>query len=256
MGGALAIAIRRTNGTEYISERWTNPLPHWLSNPAFWDDGVVVDEYIKNGLENYTPVDRVFPSEYGTVVIDFQTKRVFSRQDYCGVDNLTCAIGCMDAEDAEHVLKMIELDWVTRYQVVRHAPHDASEAERETALNDQDLHPDEVELFHKFLRVRTANDFKPGMVILHFKVPGWTVDDGKTRDANGRSICSFRAWQVWSEVEGAIKEMGWKSPCWTQAEVDAEFKHDEDATDADFEEAGRLTDSAVADAHEADAEAN
>jgi hypothetical protein len=236
MGGHLAIGIRRANGTEYISQRHTNPLPHWLVDPEFWSDGAVVDEYIKSGLSEYTPVGRIFPDEYGVVLIDFVTKRIFSRQDYCGILDFNCS--GTHGDDARHVLAIIERGWVKRYEVWRHWDNDA---ERDAKLADRDLHPDEVDAFIAIMRanaesptdyedVRTwPKRFEPGMVSVEFVVPGWTVDDGKPRDANGMvTNCSFRAWQVWSEVEAFVKETGWKAPCWSQAEVDAEFKQGEE----------------------------
>lgn len=242
MGGRLTVAIRRGNGTEYISGRWTNPLPHWLSNPKFWDDGTVVDDYIKAGLENNTPTDRVFPEEYGVVVIDFQTKRVFSRQDYCGIGHTNTTF--LDAEGAANLLTIIEEGRVTRYDVFRHAPFDAPEDVREALHADHTLHPDEVEEFHaQVRRIATGPNpedgdgytgckhFKPGMIVVEWSVPGWTFDDGK-RYREGKVVnCAPRAWKCWSEVEAFIKETGWKSPCWTQTEVDAEYNatHDTDA---------------------------
>jgi hypothetical protein len=241
MGGRLAIAIRRGNGTEYISGRWTNPLPHWLSNPKFWDDGPVVDEYIKSGLENNTPEDRVGPEEYGVVIIDFQTKRVFSRQDYCGIGDFTC--GQIAGEDCENVLTLIELGWVTKYEVWRNWK---DEDDREAAMADRFLHEDEIPKFHEMLRAnvkpliqhgsRRLARFDPGMVIVHFTVPGWTFDDGVPRDEKGDRVnSSVRAWHCWSEVEAFIKATGWKSPCWTTAEVKAEYDaiHDEPGEEAD-----------------------
>lgn len=239
MGGRLAVAIRRGNGTEYISGRWTNPLPGWLSNPKFWEDGEVVDEYIKSGLANNTPVDRVFPDEYGVVIIDFQTKRVFSRQDYCGIGETNCTF--LNSEGAQDLLNMIKEGRVTRYEVFRHAAHDAPEDVREALHADHDLHPDEVEKFHEQVRrIATgpnpedgknytgSKHFEPGMIVVEWTVPGWTFEDGK-RYREGKTVgCSPRAWQVWSEVEAFIREAGWKSGCWTQTEVDTEFKHNED----------------------------
>ena len=239
MGGRLAIAIRRQNGTEYISGRWTNPLPHWLSNPGFWDDGPVVDEYIKAGLANNVPTDRVFPEEYGVVIIDFVTKRVFSRQDYCGIGETNCTF--INSEGAADLLRIIEEGRVTRYEVFRHAPHDAPDDVREALLADQTLHADEVEEFHAQLRrIETgpnpedgngytgSKHFKPGMIVVEWTVPGWTFDDGKIRDATGKiTDVEGRASQCWSQVQAFIKETGWKAACWSQEEVDEEFDHDE-----------------------------
>lgn len=248
MGGRVVVAIRRQNGTEYISGRWTNPLPHWLSNPKFWEDGEVVDDYIKAGLANNTPEDRVCPEEYGVVIIDFQTKRVLSRQDYCGIGETNCTF--LDSEGATNLLRMIEEGRVTRYDVFRHAPFDAPEEVRERLHADHTLHPDEVEAFHVAIkRIATGPNpedgdgytgckhFEPGMIVVEWTVPGWTFDDGKTRDpATGKiTRVSGRAWKCWSEVEAFIKETGWKSPCWTQAEVDAEYNatHDTEAEEED-----------------------
>ncbi len=250
MGGALALAIRRLNGTEYISERWTNPLPHWLSNPGFWDDGTVVDEYIKAGLDQFKPVDRVFPDEYGTVLIDFVSKRVFSRQDYCGIGQTVCA--AVDKEDAAHLLEIIKRGWVTKYEVSRHGDLRREETEEEHAkrVADDQLHPDEVEAFHAHLTKLLGGDprdrdgwtshkpFNAGMVILHWQVPGWTFDDGKLRDPQTGQLVegSERAWQCWSEVQAFVKETGWKSGVWSQEEVDRQYADTMEPGEADEEE--------------------
>ena len=224
MGGALAVAIRRKNGEEYISERWTNPLPHWMVNPLFWSGGKVIDEYITSE-DNWKPVKRVFPSEYGTVLFDFKTKKVFSRQDYCGIGQYVCSDP--DQKEARHLLAIIQRGWVTEYEVFRY-PSDSKDK--------QTLHPDEVEGFHKYLTMfakggSTDPDlgkwlrgyhFKPGMVTMRWDVPGWTFERGNI-DSKGKRQCTPRAYRCWSDVRAFMVENGWRSKSWSQEEVDRKF---------------------------------
>lgn len=225
MGGSIAVGIRKQDGTEYIGRRWTNPLPGWLSDPAFWEGNEVVDKYIDNvteDSEDFGTLECIKPESYGIVLIDFQTKRVLNRQGYCGVGSRTCAF--IDADDAKHLLDMIERGWVTKYEVWRRGDR-----------TDNELHPDEVQAFHTHLRALSGEPpeekwvsvkhFEPGMMIVHWQVPEWKFDNEGPE-----------AQQCWSQVQAFVKETGWKTPCVTQEEVDARFHNDAGPDDDEDEE--------------------
>jgi hypothetical protein len=223
MGGTLFVGIRRRDGTEYISERWTNLLPFLFSNPRFWEDGEEVDEYIKMGLENFPPANRISPSTYGVTLIDFQTKRVLNRQDYCGVGQTVCSF--VDAELAQNVQDLIDLGWVVRYEISRHTPLGATQEQFNSIVDDDQLHPDEVTAFQVHLRTLlipgpfdkdgwvSHRRFEPGLVTIQWVAEGWVFDDrGNEQGEVKRS---------WPRILAFLKENGWRSEACTQEEVDA-----------------------------------
>lgn len=227
MGGSITVAIRRTDGTEYVSRRWTNPLPSQLADPAFWDDGAAVDEYIKAGLENNVPFSKIRPTEYGIVLIDFQTKKVLSCNGYSSPGRFTTAF--VDQEDAKHVLTMIEKGWVKRYDCFR--------KERELAPPESDLVGKEIEQFHAHLRQvagaeeqpnpldaitgiggwKSVKNFDLGMVVVHYQPPGWAIYNHPSQNSG----------PYWELVRAFLEELNWKTPAWTTAETRKNDKYDE-----------------------------
>jgi hypothetical protein len=220
MGGSICVGIRRGDGTEYVAERWTNALPFRLSWPAFWADGVVTTEYLDAHLkDSYAErLEEVIPSSYGVVLIDFITKKVLSRNDYCGVASRVC--GRLDQSDAVNLLYMIDHQWVTRYECWRHLNDvtDKNADERES-----DLNPEETQRFHEYLKQIAKNGqfssgrrgrFDRGMVIVHWQVPGWSVDDRTNDNFPGE----------WPVVQNFLASNGWKTPACSLEKVIADYE--------------------------------
>ncbi len=92
MGGSVLMGIRRRNGSEHLWQIWTNIVPHLFATPNFIKDGKGVDKFIrehealrsrKGNLWCAQKLSAVEYSEYGVILIDFVSKRILSRQDYC-----------------------------------------------------------------------------------------------------------------------------------------------------------------------------
>jgi hypothetical protein len=106
MGGNVAVTIR-SNGVEWRMDRWTNPLPEVLHNPDFlnrtngalqayvqiWLD--MGQDWAKHGpngpfkhnmTEVYAPYPfGLKPSEYGAIVVDFDTGHILECQGYTAI---------------------------------------------------------------------------------------------------------------------------------------------------------------------------
>lgn len=104
MGGNLAWTLRLSDGTEYRMDRWTNPMPIAIQDPAFLaEDPKAISEALDAWIamnadweanresgdfeHPMTPVYAPYPfglrpSEYGAVVTCFKTRQILSLQDY------------------------------------------------------------------------------------------------------------------------------------------------------------------------------
>jgi hypothetical protein len=109
MGGNVALTIRK-DGQEYRMDRWTNIMPSLLHDISFLngekdalDDALdswvgMKEDWERNGPDgpfdfNMTPVYAPFPyglkpSEYGAIVVDFDTNHLLNLQGYCGVGTI------------------------------------------------------------------------------------------------------------------------------------------------------------------------
>jgi len=120
MGGVIGFTLRRADGTDQRTARWTNPFSHILMDPkfiegpdSFWDEIMAQKEYEKWGM--------LAPISYGLIVIDYQSKTILHSQGYSAMVKLlpgefsdqpmhTGAQGWPD----ERVVKLIEQGRVTK----------------------------------------------------------------------------------------------------------------------------------------------
>lgn len=115
MGGNIAWTLRLSDGTEHRMDRWTNPLPDVLVDPAFLAEEPEAiaralkswlemgDDWRRNGPDgpfehNMTEVYAPYPyglkpSEYGFVVTDFPSRTVIACNHY-----FTLGRACIDEE--------------------------------------------------------------------------------------------------------------------------------------------------------------
>lgn len=120
MGGEVFVGVRRSNGKEHLSLRWTNAMPYYFLEPEFFNEGEVLEEFIaratpKNEWPKAKTVKSIQPSEYGVILIDFQTKEVLSRQDYCCPDEYLLMPTDMDVVEAhKKIVALYELGLVNR----------------------------------------------------------------------------------------------------------------------------------------------
>lgn len=206
MGGAITVGIRLQDGHEEIWDRWTNPLPDWFSRPQFWTGQKEARQYLAAGHPNMTLLSRIEPISYGIVLIDYVTKRVISRQEYCSVWGVKgTMVGCRGARD---LLDMKRRGWLTDYEVSRDDGKDSNgfeSAEEEAAyweyvqkIADRGTPGERSWQCHGFGRT---------WVYCNFKVPGWELD------AKGDSH------DFWPEVQKWVRDNGWKTPCAKKSQI-------------------------------------
>ena len=85
MGGAVAVTVRKKDGTVVPMCRWTNPLPFWIrSRELILNPEQRMEKFIEYGKTSaYNHEDaRVAPEGYGLVVIDLKDNKIYTHQDY------------------------------------------------------------------------------------------------------------------------------------------------------------------------------
>lgn len=109
MGGSIAVTLRR-NGQEWRMDRWTNSLPgtihdldflagkpdsiqnylqSWVDMAADWKANKATKAFALNMTPVYAPYPHgLKPSEYGLVVIDFDTSRILTCQEYSSIGSV------------------------------------------------------------------------------------------------------------------------------------------------------------------------
>ena len=92
MGGALAITVRQSDGTENRMERWTNIIPAWFRTLKVQE---LDDAYLQAFVDSFKEMPGfatqdygLMPSEYGLIVVDFQTRTILSSNDYTSLNKL------------------------------------------------------------------------------------------------------------------------------------------------------------------------
>lgn len=216
MGGYFCVGIRRKDGSEYIAERHTNPLPGWVCDPEWWSGGKVIDRYIAaaKGERLFRPRKIVFPSEYGVVLFDFITKKVLSRQDYT---SLVSSLQFADnAPHAKEYLALRDKGWIHRMECW---PHDEPNQRGPRVMRNKEINSfwERIEAHAEDPRVSTRNG-PIGMVELYWTPRGWQVDHPKGDSDKG--------YARWGDVRKFMKENGWKSPCWTPERVKKVYYED------------------------------
>ena len=114
MGGELMVGIRDREGKEWLSLRWTNSMHAILANPKFYLDQDYLQEILNMAQPGHTwpkavPTLRVEPSEYGVILVDFLTKRILSRQDYCTFGKWYI----FNSDQAKDVRAIHDAGWIT-----------------------------------------------------------------------------------------------------------------------------------------------
>lgn len=127
MGGSLAVTICEPDGTWHKMDRWTNPTGHTFTDPKFINgDKEFLDEYLKPWHEmckdfdkhrnvdgtqlamsevycnpHHSSRDKITPSEYGLVYIDFPNKRFYSMQGYTSYDQIATIHASFNADNSD-----------------------------------------------------------------------------------------------------------------------------------------------------------
>lgn len=104
MGGCVTIVLKEPSGETHKMLRWTNPLPHQLTDPRLYaeDPSPWVTDFMAPWLQMrndyeahpdgqyalpqtsvYFPWTAAAPAEYGIILIDLQSRQIHSMQNYC-----------------------------------------------------------------------------------------------------------------------------------------------------------------------------
>lgn len=210
MGGEVFVGVRRSNGQEQCSLRWTNSMPQWLADPDFLSGGRELTKFLKlakstNKWPQSKLVKRIQPSEYGVILVDFQTHEILSRQDYTKVGEfmITRFVDVLRHE-LELAVKLQERGWIESILtgVLTGQPVPMAPAERckfmqlciraaDTPPLSRDQLQDHMDSFGGAVSLKLASPFQ--------------VDDS-----------SQRARDCWEEIRSWVKARGWKSRCWAR----------------------------------------
>jgi hypothetical protein len=191
MGGVLCVAIRRTNGDVYVGERNTNPLPAWLSDPAFFSDGKLVDKYIAAGNDE-SGMNAIQPVSYGIVLVDFKTKSILSRQNYTQIGGFfLCIPG--DVYGEKIVQKLFKRKWVRQIKAVDHP----------TCRNF--TYMDAEGMAHLERYVNKHDSFPHSLVVVEWCPPKWQIDD-----TSPSSVYDWKQEQ-WQEICDWLDVRGWNT---------------------------------------------
>lgn len=86
MGGSVKVILKK-NDILYKQTRWTNPMPGFVQHDKFFErDEAWWDQYINQETEYKSPDDDFSPEGYGLVILDFDAKRIITRQGYSFFD--------------------------------------------------------------------------------------------------------------------------------------------------------------------------
>lgn len=193
MGGEVFVGVRleKLNGkgwSEYLSLRWTNPMPWYMANLDFYNKGKVLFDFLGDAKpDNDWPESKstkvIEPSEYGVILFDFKDKIVFSRQRYSGPGSYNCY---QPNEHDEKVLTpLIKNGLITKAT---------------------DIDWKQFDVPKSFVELVRANCFT-----VDYKIPDWTFDH---KSEVGR--------EVWPEVLDWLKTHQWKSKVQSMRKVQRE----------------------------------
>ncbi len=208
MGGEVFVGVRDLNHKEHLALCWTNPMPYWLADVDFYSSPEVLQKFLGMAKSGNTwpddkPTDRVEPSEYGVILIDFPNRRVFSRQDYTQVGHLLVHGRHINGDDASLVTKLSTRGWITRvWDVGDDAYFEDPSKKLDPVIVQAFLQSCALQSEAIARRVPIADlqrDF--GLVGVDFQIEGWTLDHK-----------SDRADTVWPEVVAWLKGNEWVSP--------------------------------------------
>jgi hypothetical protein len=85
MGGAVAVTVRKKDGTVFPMCRWTNSLPYWIKSREFIQNPEKqMEKFIEYGeRSDYNHSNsRLAPEGYGLVVIDLKDNKIYTHQNY------------------------------------------------------------------------------------------------------------------------------------------------------------------------------
>lgn len=112
MGGSIFVGIKQNN-KYFLMDRYTNNLPYWFSDPDFQNGGESVQKYIDLERDKMfmKPQSKVHPSQYGVVLVDFDAKKVLSRQGYTKLDHFLFGM-FSDSDEIDLIQKILDRDLV------------------------------------------------------------------------------------------------------------------------------------------------
>jgi hypothetical protein len=193
MGGEVFVGVRyRDSGGEvheHCSLRWTNEMPRVLADIGFYRKGRALSDFIADAKpDSHWPqpvlTKEISPSEYGVILVDFEEKIIFSRQNYSGIGSYCAAFD--EPEDRRLVTRLAKAKGVTSITTYRGDALPVMEVIKVLAQLARDREP------------------RTDAQVVEYRIPGWEI--------NHRSI---RADECWPVVRSFVKEHGWRSRIWS-----------------------------------------
>lgn len=208
MGGELFFGMRNEKGEEKLQLRWTNPVPFIMADPTFLTGGKLWHElwnekHSKKGWPGTRLVRTIQPSEYGVILVDQMTKKVFSRQDYC-TPNMLHLQGTVDPEMCQAIVsKMYKPMYRTRLTVSNPRKFNKK---RRFSFYVRPSRTMERKFWDLALKGFGTNDWVqlPAYFQLQWWPKGFTFDFGKERTEHRARYC-------WDEVVDFVEKNGWSS---------------------------------------------
>lgn len=208
MGGSLAVAIRKSNGEEYIATRHTNSIPQYLTNPDFYLGDEVIEEYIAAGKNSpyFSQLKTIRPDEYGILIIDKINKWIYSCQNYCNPNHFNLVF--VEREDAINLIKLMDKGWVKEFDY-----YDFKSPRRI-------LYQDEILILRSSLEKLAAQPPNNNVFVEAFdcplqgsftakkEIPGWLIY---------HSMSALKS--TWNDLSKFLKDSGWKTKTISKTKV-------------------------------------
>ncbi len=209
MGGSICVGIRRRDGSEHILIRHTNSLPYWWSNKDFLEDGQSVDKYIKPKIKSWcsSNVKIIKSSEYGVVLFDFISKKVFSRQGYSSPGRIIVNVN--DIAQMYNFGRLLENNMVTKIENFGYDYDKEISIGTLDNLKNKALNTSKSDLDNALDYYSLSND----SYNVYYNLYGLSVDHN-----NGE------AFYVWDKVRSFIKDNKWKSKIRSTKATEKEFQ--------------------------------
>lgn len=216
MGGAIMVGIRRSDGREQCSIRWTNAMPNWLADTSFQDEGSALEEFWNRGksraqLKDRLDYDLVVPyiarSEYGLILIDFERRMVLSRNGYAS----PCALNVATFNTSflnEQVPLVLALRAAGRIRALYAASYEDerkrfSKQQTERYFSELERLASDRERAIRSLGARSVLHSDFTLVCIAYSFPlGWLIFNG---DGPPRR-------QAWTRVKEWVRDYGWQTP--------------------------------------------
>lgn len=183
MGGSINMAFRFSDGEAVCHTRWTNGVSHLCKAAILNGDESIVRDYIAEDAD--APPSQFRSSEYGFILIDFQTRTILDINSYTSLFQDIHNLDVRDVDDPYFSRK---------YRLLCDAIQLGFRV-KETAKNRETVYEGDDGLRAFKYRYGSQEPFLASFALLSIDAPGWTImtamnyrEDIKTALAKAREI--------------------------------------------------------------------